>query len=615
MPDHSPAGIIRNRWFVALLGAAVIVLLLAGALAAWLVSRGDSDDSGLANLKQELRATPAESMSADESAGVLYTYEGQRLARDLHSVLGELWQAPIFEDAESDSDLAVQAAALLLPRAGVTPPPQHPGSYTDPQLSELYVELTSEGSASMVSALEASATLEELNIIDIQTQLSKTDKADLQLVYRHLIEAGGHELWSFTRGIERFGGQPYQPRYLTPEGYADILATAGNPEADSILLQGRQRRCGKELVEKVSRHRPTGTTEAEALRTRYCSTDVDILDAPFSLTTLTGAEVQISAYKTTALQFPAGADSNSPTFWYDGSIRVINSDPFGSNISIGPSLDQLEQTLPVQLPVPERPGTVWMESVWLEPDSGVLYGWYHFEPHDLDCYPLTAPIIGAALSYDGGETWEDQGFVIENPYPPDCSFDNEYFVGGSGDVTVVPSQDGEYFYFLFSNYIGPLDEVGVAVARSAFADRGQPGTVWKYFDGAWDEPGIDGQSSAIFPSPTGWSGPDFEAFWGPSVHWNSYLGRYVMLLNRADSRYWRQEGIYIAFSPDLEHWTEPEKIMDSNDWYPQVAGLSADGTDSFAGRFVRVFVGGLSSYVLEFARPDAEATPPATPPQ
>jgi hypothetical protein len=239
-----------------------------------------------------------------------------------------------------------------------------------------------------------------------------------------------------------------------------------------------------------------------------------------------------------------------------------------------------------------------------------MYGWYHFEPHDLECYPLTAPLIGAALSYDGGMSWEDQGLIIDNPYGYDCAFDNEYFVGGAGDFTVILGPGGEHFYFLYSTYIGPSEELGVAVARSSYEDRGQPGSVWKYFDGAWDEPGLGGVNTALIPSEEDWAGPEFDAFWGPSVHWNTYLQQYVMLLNRSDSRYWRQEGIYIAFSDDLVSWTSPERIIESNDWYPQVVGLGSNGTDSVAGRFMRVFVGGVSRYVMEFSKPNDTARAP-----
>jgi hypothetical protein len=435
-----------------------------------------------------------------------------------------------------------------------------------------------------------------------------TDNEDIDLIYKNVLEASGVQLWAFAVAVERFGGEPYEPRFLARLGFDQIMAAAGKPGEGSRLLFPRPRECGKEFIDEVERHRPAGTTE-EALRTRLCTSEVDVLGVPVTVPTRNGS-VDIRFFKTSPAQFPAWSDSNSPVFWQDGEVRVINSDPSGSYLSTGPAIDQLGEPIVVQQPAPERPGAAWIEATWTDPETGLLYGWYHFEPHDLDCYPLTAPLIGAAISYDSGLSWEDQGFIIDNPYEYDCEFDNEYFVGGSGDFSVILGPGGEYFYFLFSTYIGPAEELGVAVARSAYEDRGQPGTVWKHYDGAWEEPGIGGRNTATIESAEGWGGPEYDAFWGPSVHWNTSLQQYVILLNRSDSRYWRQEGVYIAFSDDLVSWTGPEKILESNDWYPQVVGLGANGTDSLGGRFVRIYVGGVSRYIMEFSKPPETALAP-----
>ena len=85
--------------------------------------------------------------------------------------------------------------------------------------------------------------------------------------------------------------------------------------------------------------------------------------------------------------------------------------------------------------------------------------------------------------------------------------------------------------------------------------------------------------------------------------WLDYLQCYVMLLNHTATgdENWTQEGIYISFSTDLVTWSKPEKILETNNWYPQVMGLSAAGTDNLAERFMRIYVGGVSTFVIEFA--------------
>ena len=346
-----------------------------------------------------------------------------------------------------------------------------------------------------------------------------------------------------------------------------------------------------------SRGDPQATTLAESLRRRVCSLDFNIAGSTTHEEEFGPTSFSFRLARAPLSQFPGIVDSNSPLYWSGDVLSVLNSAWEETYRGSGEGIDNLSEPLLVQLPSPARPGPVWLEAVWRDPANGTLYGWYHQEPSDVSC--LTAPVIGAAVSFDDGLSWEDRGYVLENGYPIDCAYDNGYFVGGNGDFSVVVGPRSEYFYFVFTNYAGPLNEQGVAVARSRLADRGQPGTVVKYYRGGWTEPGIGGRATSILPSATGWKGPQVNSFWGPSVHWNGYLNLYVSLLNRTDGAGWEQEGIYISFSHDLLNWTAPERILESNDWYPQVAGFD-EGTDSLAGKAMRVYVGGVSRLVLEF---------------
>jgi hypothetical protein len=83
------------------------------------------------------------------------------------------------------------------------------------------------------------------------------------------------------------------------------------------------------------------------------------------------------------------------------------------------------------------------------------------------------------------------------------------------------------------------------------------------------------------------------------VHWNDHLHqRYVALLNHADGREWQQEGISLTISPDLLRWSTPQKILDADEWYPQVMGLFPGGTDTRSGQTARLYVGGVSAFEL-----------------
>lgn len=250
-------------------------------------------------------------------------------------------------------------------------------------------------------------------------------------------------------------------------------------------------------------------------------------------------------------------------------------------------------------------GGRWIESTWLGED-GTLYGWYHFEPYGI-CggTNLTAPQIGALRSFDNGASWEDLGIVLKAPDNTlDCGAQNGYFAGGNGDFCVMLDKNNEWLYFFFGNYGGSIREQGVCVARMLWSERDNPvGKVWKWHQGEWKEPGINGMATPIFPATKAWQRSDCESFWGPSIHYNTYLGCYVILLNRAKGQGWKQEGIYISFSEELSNpssWSEPEKIYDGGLWYPQVIGLGEKETDKLAGKVARFFMGGISQWEIVF---------------
>ncbi len=252
---------------------------------------------------------------------------------------------------------------------------------------------------------------------------------------------------------------------------------------------------------------------------------------------------------------------------------------------------------------------VWIEATWMDP-CGTLFAWYHRERIGI-CGAgnyLDIPEIGALVSDDGGFTFRDLGVVLSSGDALNCSAQNGYFAGGHGDFSVILSADGKYFYFLFGNYGGPEERQGVAAARMAFEDRAAPaGAVWKYADGEWNEPGNGGRVTPFLPVAAGWSRPDPDAFWGPSVHWNTHIGAYVILLNRASGfPGWTQEGIYASFSKDISNphaWSAPVKILAGGAWYPQVLGLNAGETDKSAGQVSRLDVCGTSEWELVFTEP------------
>jgi hypothetical protein len=326
----------------------------------------------------------------------------------------------------------------------------------------------------------------------------------------------------------------------------------------------------------------------------------------------------------TSLTFDAEADSNSPAVWevIEGrpTLFVFSSASWPIRQS-GTMLSTLDRMGGIEFEV-SPPHGVWMEAVIPDVD-GTWYGYYHNELPATICGPdekRTLPRIGAARSRDFGATWEDLGVVLQAPAGwHECDSTNRYFVGGVGDFSVILDHEAKDLYFFFSQYGNREQTQGVAVGRMAWVNRDRPaGRIALWWRGATWVPArrvrsSEGTSYAypagvpIFRAVDGWhDGERVDAYWGPSVHWNTYLEQYVMLLNRAQDSEWRQEGIYVSFAKDLTNptaWSAPRRLIAGGRWYPQVIGTQFGvGTDKLAGERARFFMGGRSQYLIQFAR-------------
>jgi len=326
------------------------------------------------------------------------------------------------------------------------------------------------------------------------------------------------------------------------------------------------------------------------------------------------------------LAVPAAVDSNVAMTWdlVDGAWRLF-AFPSSSGIPMrlaGASLETLQPAGSLEIIGPGH--GIWFESI-IPDETGTWYGYYHHEVPAFECGrpDRSIPRIGAAKSTDRGASWQDLGIVLEAPPgSAACGSANRYVIGGVGDVSVVLAADGLDLFFYYSQYSRVPAEQGVLVARLAWADRDAPaGRVTTWNNGAWLPARRVREASedapAVWEFPTGtpmlpvthpWHDSDgaVDAFWGPSIHWNSYLERYVMLVNRAKNEYYNSEGIYVAFARDVSNpreWSRPQKILNGGAWYPQVAGLETpSGTDRHAAQRARFFMTGRSEHYIEFSR-------------
>ena len=199
---------------------------------------GNGNGSGTGESAQ-LTTIPVSDLSAEEAAALLFMREEEKLARDVYNQLFTLWGLPTFQSIAASEQTHMDQVKLLMDRYALSDPALDPGQFTDANLQALYNQLMAQGSLSIADAIKVGATIEEVDIVDLQTRFTQTDNADIQLVYNNLMNGSFNHLQAFTNVLTQQTGETYQPQYLSADQYQVILSsTNGNGNQGGNGSQG-----------------------------------------------------------------------------------------------------------------------------------------------------------------------------------------------------------------------------------------------------------------------------------------------------------------------------------------------------------------------------------------
>ena len=202
-------------------------------IAALTACGGDSNDSNNANGNQNqssnISTLPVESLNADEQASLLYIREEEKLAYDVYIKLNTQWGGNTqtfgnISNSEAKHQDAVHELLVRynLPDAAAGLPA---GVFNNSKLQNLYTQLVNTGAASLVDALKVGAAIEEIDIIDIQNDLTKVDNQDIRLVYENLMKGSRNHLRAFVKNLAN-QGVTYVPQYMPQSDYQAIINSA-----------------------------------------------------------------------------------------------------------------------------------------------------------------------------------------------------------------------------------------------------------------------------------------------------------------------------------------------------------------------------------------------------
>ena len=189
---------------------------------------GDEGDTTVdtTSLDNVLSQQDSMALNEQEVADLLFMREEEKLAHDVYLTLYEQWGLRIFQNIANSELTHTEAIRTLLVRYDLADPAldRAVGVFANEGLQALYDQLVAQGSQSLVAALQVGATIEDLDIVDLQNAVARTDNADIVLVYENLMKGSRNHLRAFIATLQKQNGE-YQPQYLDQAAYEAIISS------------------------------------------------------------------------------------------------------------------------------------------------------------------------------------------------------------------------------------------------------------------------------------------------------------------------------------------------------------------------------------------------------
>lgn len=221
---------IFSRTHLVLAFVLILTIPLAGCGGG---SSSNSSESGAAqttedntSLPEEIDTLPVEPLTPQEEESLLFMREEEKLARDVYLYLYDIWGDKIFLNISDSEQQHTDAVLGLIEKYNLPDPAAvtAAGEFENIDLQGLYDLLTAQGTASLIDALIVGATIEDLDINDLNSQLLFIDNADIILVYESLLKGSRNHLRAFTGRLTDLGFD-YVPVYISQEDYDSIVSS------------------------------------------------------------------------------------------------------------------------------------------------------------------------------------------------------------------------------------------------------------------------------------------------------------------------------------------------------------------------------------------------------
>ena len=161
-------------------------------------------------------------ITQSDTEALLFMLEEEKLARDTYVYLNSKWDLIQFANISKSEQSHMNAIITLLEQYQIDYTILPYGEFDDVDLQNYYNQFVESGQISQTNALQIGATIEDLDIVDLEEYILHTSNPLLINVFESLQCGSGNHLRSFVSSLESLG-ESYAPQFLTEEDYNLII--------------------------------------------------------------------------------------------------------------------------------------------------------------------------------------------------------------------------------------------------------------------------------------------------------------------------------------------------------------------------------------------------------
>lgn len=163
----------------------------------------------------------------DEWHDLLHLAEEEKLARDVYIYAYAKYALPVFNNISKSEQYHMERVLEILASFDVEDPTSPVlGDFNNEELQALYDQLTSRVDISLLDALLVGATIEDLDINDINSFIANTDNTEMLGMYTSLNCGSRNHMRAFYRQLQ-LRDQTYTPVFISQDEFDAVINSDG----------------------------------------------------------------------------------------------------------------------------------------------------------------------------------------------------------------------------------------------------------------------------------------------------------------------------------------------------------------------------------------------------